>query len=209
MNEITVYAIRTDTVRELDLTALETAMPERVEKARRFHFEKDRLLCLGAGFLMMSALGIQREDELRYGENGKPYVPGYPAFNLSHSGSWCALAAGGVKRIGFDLEEINEQHTDIAKEVYTDAELAWMQEDPVNRFFRLWTWKESVMKACGLGMSLVPRSFEVLPFAGGRAVRTAGGDWYARGGTWDNCCFSVCADEPVGRVVWIEIKKQN
>lgn len=209
MNAITVYAIRTDTVRALDLTALQTAMPERMGKARRFRFERDRLLCLGAGFLMMNALGIRREDELRYGENGKPYAPGYPAFNLSHSGSWCALSAGGVKRIGFDLEEINEQHTDIAEEVYTDAELAWMREDPVNRFFQLWTWKESVMKACGLGMSLVPRSFEVLPFAGGRPVRTAGVDWYACGGTWDNCRFSVCADEPVGRVVWKEIGKQN
>lgn len=209
MNEITVYAIRTDTVRGLDLTALRTAMPERAEKARRFRFEKDRLLCLGAGFLMMSALGIRREDELRYGENGKPFAPGYPAFNLSHSGAWCALAAGNVKQIGFDLEEINEANTDIAAEVYTDAELAWMRGDPLNRFFQLWTWKESVMKAAGLGMNLVPRTFEVLPFVRGQSVQAAGGTWYASGGTWDNCRFSVCADEPVGRVVWAETTGQN
>ena len=209
MNEITGYAIRTDTVRGLDLSALRTAMPERAEKARRFRFEKDRLLCLGAGFLMMRALGIRGEEELRYGENGKPFAPGYPAFNLSHSGAWCALAAGHVKQIGFDLEEINEANTDIAAEVYTDAELAWMQEDPLNRFFQLWTWKESVMKAAGLGMSLVPRSFEALPFTRGQSVQAAGSAWYASGGTWDSCRFSVCADEPVGRVMWAEITGQN
>ena len=28
-------------------------------------------------------------------------------------------------------------------------------------------------------------------------------------GTWDNCRFSVCADEPAGRVVWAEITGQN
>ena len=65
------------------------------------------------------------------------------------------------------------------------------------------------MKAAGLGMNLVPRTFEVLPFVRGQSVQAAGGTWYAFGGTWDNCRFSVCADEPVGRVVWAETTGQN
>ena len=84
-----------------------------------------------------------------------------------------------------------------------------MRGDPLNRFFQLWTWKESVMKAAGLGMNLVPRTFEVLPFVRGQSVQAAGGTWYAFGGTWGNCRFSVCADEPVGRVVWAETTGQN
>ena len=205
MNEITVYAIRTDTVRRLYPVALERVLPERAERARRFCFEKDRLLCLGAGFLMMRTLGIRNEKEIRYGEHGKPYVPGYPAFNLSHSGVWCALAIGEAGQIGFDLEEIDQRHTDIAAEVYTDAELRWMQADPVDRFFRLWTWKESVMKATGLGIGLEPHTFEVLPFAEGHTVTIRDVKWYAADGVWDNCRYSICADEAVGHVRWIEI----
>ena len=201
MMEVSVYAIRTDTVRQLDLSALGKAMPERAARARRYRFEKDRLLCLGAGFLLLEGLGIRNEAELRYGGNGKPYAPGYPAFNLSHSGAWCVLAKGGEDgRIGIDIEEINGKHIDVAPQVYTGDELAWMQADPVKRFFRLWTWKESVMKATGLGMSLEPRTFEVLPFAEGKEIRILGRHWYAQGGEWDNCMFSVCSDSPVGQI---------
>ena len=205
MNETAVYAVRTDTVRRINPATLERAMPERAERARRFRFEKDRLLCLGAGFLMMRVLGIRNEKEIRYGENSKPYAPGYPAFNLSHSGAWCALATGGASMIGFDLEEIDQRHTDIAAEVYTDAELRWMQADPVDRFFRLWTWKESVMKATGLGMVLEPYTFEVLPFAAGHTVMIGDVEWYAADGIWDNCRYSICADEAVIHVRWTEI----
>ena len=203
MSEITVYAIRTDTVRQLDPGDLEAAMPERAARAGRFRFEKDRLLCLGAGWLMMKGLGIRRESELRFGENGKPFASGYPAFNLSHSGAWCILATGEGQAIGVDIEEINEKHTDVAHHVYTAPELHWMEEDPLNRFFQLWTWKESVMKATGSGLKLEPRSFEVLPFARGEGIRMQEKTWYARGGAWDNCMFSVCTEEPAERIRWI------
>ena len=202
----TVYAIRTDTVRRMDPAPLERAMPERTARAERFRLERDRLACLGAGFLMMEAIGIRNEAEIRYGEYGKPYVPGRPAFSISHSGAWCILATGEGPVIGADLEEIHEKHIEIAPDVYTGAELRWMQEDPAERFFRLWTWKESVMKATGLGMNLEPRSFEVLPFAGGEGIRVTGRQWYATGGIWDNCAYSICTDEPAGPVQWIEWK---
>ena len=201
-----VYAVRTDTVRGMDPAPLERAMPERTARAGRFRLERDRLTCLGAGFLMMEALGIRNETEIRYGEYGKPYVPGRPAFSISHSGAWCILATGDGPVIGADLEEIDERHIEIAPDVYTRAELRWMQEDPLERFFRLWTWKESVMKATGLGMNLEPRSFEVLPFAGGEEVRVSDRQWYAAGGIWDGCAFSICTDEPAGPVQWIEWK---
>ena len=206
MTETTVYAVRTDTVRRLDPAPLERAMPERTARAGRFCLEKDRLLCLGAGFLMMEALGIRNESEIRYGEYGKPFAPGYPAFSISHSGAWCILAAGEGSVIGADLEEINEKHIEAAPVVYTRAELRWMQEDPAERFFRLWTWKESVMKATGLGMNLEPRSFEVLPFAEGEGVCVMERQWYAAGGIWNSCAFSICTDEPAGPVQWIEWK---
>ena len=204
MREAVIYLIRTETVRKTDCSLLAERMPLRFEKARRYYFERDRLLCLGAGILMAEALGLRDEQEIRYSANGKPYLPGGPAFNLSHSGTACILARGEGKEIGADIEEINEKHIDLAPEVYTGSELEWMREEPVKRFFRLWTWKESVMKATGLGMSLAPRSFEVLPFAEGKPVRILGREWYAKEDFLEDSAVSVCAEEPIERLRWIE-----
>lgn len=206
MKEISVHIIRTETVRETDCTLLSECMPHRFEKAFRYRREKDRLLSLGAGLLLMNVLGIRDESVIRYGDHGKPFVPGMHAFSLSHSGSFCILASGGAENIGADIEEINERHTSVAPEVFTERELAWMREkDPTERFFRLWTWKESVMKAAGMGLGLAPRSFEVLPFAENKPALVMDRLWYPWEDRIENCRISVCADEPVERVNVIEI----
>ena len=205
MSEIILYAIRTETVRKLDLRSLQTAMPKRAAAAWRFRFEKDRLLCLGAGFLMMKAVGIRDESELRQNEYGKPFAEGVSPFNLSHSGEWCVLAVGAPRTVGVDIEEINPSHIDLAPRVYTSAERDWMAADPVNRFFQLWTWKESVMKATGLGMNLEPQTFEVLPFTEGLPIHLLGKSWYALGGSLDGYQYSVCSDDPVETIRWLEV----
>ena len=204
MKEMTISAVCTDALRGMDLSAVEAALPGRAERARRFRQESDRLLCLGAGYLMMQAVKIRREAEIRLGEYGKPAAPGYPAFSLSHSGLWCILASGAQGAVGADIEALNPAHLDIAPSVYTPGEQAWMSGDPLIRFFQLWTWKESVMKATGLGLSLEPRRFEVLPFAEGKPVQLLGREWHARSGRLDGYVFSVCADEPLGPLTWVE-----
>ncbi len=75
-----------------------------------------------------------------------------------------------------------------------------MQKDPLERFFRLWTLKESVMKATGLGMNLPPGSFEVLPLAEGKPATILGRCWYAWEGQADPCRISVCTEEPFEKV---------
>ena len=124
--------------------------------------------------------------------------PGAPAFSISHSGSVCILACGDAANIGADIEVSNERHIDVAKRVCTESELAWMNErDREERFFRIWTWKESVMKAVGMGLGLDPRSFEVLPFAQKKPALVQGRLWYAWEDRLEQSCISVCADEPI------------
>lgn len=208
MKELLIYMIRTETVRKTDCAFLAECMPRRFEKAMRYRFEQDRLLCLGAG-LLMTEFGIRDEKEISYGRFGRLYVPGMQEFSISHSGSICILACGDAAHIGADIEEINEQHTEIAKAVFTEEELAWMKGDPVERFFRLWTWKECVMKATGMGINLPPESFEVLPFTRGLPARIRGRLWYPWGEKLGQSCISVCADEPFGRVRLAEIGENS
>ncbi len=200
---MTIYSVRADTVRLADWTQLYQKMPHRMEKAHRFRLERDRLLCIGAGILMTEVLGLRNEDELVYGAYGKPFAPGYPDFNLSHSGEYCVLGIGQGE-IGIDIEHVDSAHLNIAPEVFTTAELSWMNKNPLERFYMLWTWKESVMKATGLGLSLAPASFEVLPFIIGQPVLLKGRLLYARSGGMKNYCYSVCASYPVSDLDWAE-----
>ena len=62
-----LHAIRTGSVRSLNPDELKRKMPERTKKAERYLHEKDRLLCLGGGLLMINVLGLRDEKELRFG----------------------------------------------------------------------------------------------------------------------------------------------
>jgi hypothetical protein len=48
------------------------------------------------------------------------------------------------------------------RRVLTPEEAEWLRAEPGRQFSWLWTRKESVMKACGLGLTLSPSGFSVL-----------------------------------------------
>ena len=200
-----VYAISAETIRNLDHTQLFRHMPERMRRAEKYRFERDRLLCIGGGILIKHVVGIRNESEIRLGQYGKPYAPGYPGFNLSHSGEWCILVKG-KSEIGADIEKIDENNLTTAPTVYTPCELSWMNEDPLERFYQLWTWKESLIKALGTGMFLEPKTFEVLPFIENQPLYMLGQSWYAASDSIPGYRFSVCASAPVGSLKWTELR---
>ena len=205
MEMMPVYAISAETVRQLDWEFLFRFMPERMKRAERYRFEKDRLLCIGGGFLMRHVVGIRDESEISYGQYGKPFAPGYPAFNLSHSSDWCILVKG-ESEIGVDIQKIDENSLTAAPTVYTPQELTWMNRDPLERFYQLWTWKESLSKAVGMGMVLEPKTFDVLPFAENMPVFLNGQSWYAASGSIFGYRFSVCSSSPIGSMKWVGLK---
>ena len=145
----------------------EIVSDERKVKVDRLRFDKDKRLSLAAEILLKKALedyGIFKY-EIAYGENGKPYLAGMPEvkFNLSHSEErvMCVLSE---KESGCDVERIKDANLLVAKHFCTDAEYALIQEKEMKAekeevFFRLWTLKESFLKATGLGMKLSMKDF--------------------------------------------------
>lgn len=172
-----VHLLRIDALREAEIAALRERFPHRAAAAERLRQEPARRRALAGTWLLCHALRLEDETLLRYGQWGKPMAEAYPPFSLSHSGDWALLAVGEAE-LGADIEAIQPRRIGALRRLSTPEEAAWAGEDP-ERWFQLWTWKEAVMKATGLGLALSPQSLCVLPFTAGGNVEAAGGTWYA------------------------------
>ena len=123
--------------------------------------------------MLRSRLGC-RNEELAFGasSHGKPFalLHGKPApisFNVSHSGQHGLIALAAEGRLGVDVEErVERRDLDglIATVLGPDeqAELFTARgRRKLHLFFGLWTLKEALIKARGLGLSLHMSRFEV------------------------------------------------
>lgn len=164
MDRITLYI--TD-VRELagqEQPALTLLTPRRRETAKRIRPEQDRLCCIAAGLLLRCVLGVTSDNELRQGEFGKLELTGEgPCFNLSHGGNYAVLAVDDDP-VGVDVEPVGEKlPIAIPRRYLTPDELSWLEAEPTpERFARLWTRLESVLKADGRGFAMEERRFSVV-----------------------------------------------
>lgn len=91
------------TVSAAELARWEAAAePERRARWQQFRRPEDRARSICADHLARTLLREAGAEEpaIRTGTNGKPYVPGGPSFNCSHSGSFvcCAVHKSTVGR---------------------------------------------------------------------------------------------------------------
>lgn len=91
---------------------------------------------------------------------------GVPDWNLSHAGPYVAFALHGAARVGVDVELERDALVRVRDRFVHPAERPWAGEDP-GRLLALWTLKEALAKAVGLGLALPVRlcRFEVGPRA--------------------------------------------
>lgn len=161
--------------RESDAWAwLDEQEQERWHRYLHFGARRRFALCRAALRVMLcDRLGC-RNEQLTFGasEYGKPFalVQGTPAaisFNVTHSGQHGLIALAPSGRLGVDIEE-RVQRRDLDGLIMTvlgpaeRAELASARGyRKLHQFFRLWTMKEALIKALGLGFSLDPSRFEI------------------------------------------------
>lgn len=112
--------------------------------------------------LLTQQLGhlIQSEDFAKT-EYGKPYLPAFEHvyFNHSHSQKNYALALSHqMKDLGVDIEDLdrNIRFEALAKHAFHPNEIErWqMFEQDQEYWFKVWTTKEAVLKASGLGIRM-------------------------------------------------------
>ena len=140
--------------------------PWRREKIDRFRFPEGKRLSLGAGLLLDRALasaGLDASAEpIAVGAYGKPYLPKHPdiRFNLSHSGTRVLCVLSDLE-CGCDVEKIGSGSPALVRRFFAEEEqraLALPEgEEPgpawLRLFCRVWTRKESWLKATGEGIA--------------------------------------------------------
>lgn len=172
-----------------DEAALQAKLtPGEAVEVARFHRPEDRRQRAAARLFLRGILGqvyLGRPPvEVRWvrDASGRPQFeraePAVGDFNLSHSGTHLLLAVAGTGRIGADVEVSYSLEVDsMAKVCMTAAERRWLGEDSTvgekeQRFFRLWTMKEAVLKCLGLGLGCDPRRCEMTVATGRAVLRT-------------------------------------
>jgi 4'-phosphopantetheinyl transferase len=148
---------------------------ERARAARYQAAEPRRQLVITRGALrLLLAHHLDRPVQalaFAAGPHGKPFamVDGAPVrveFNVSHSAGR-GLIAIAREPVGVDIEFLGrEANFDlVAKGVLTAAEQAALQQrtgaERTKLFYRLWTQKEALIKATGMGFAYPPRGFAV------------------------------------------------
>lgn len=127
----------------------------------------------------LSKLTGLRPVELSFTRNkyGKPALRNDAdvQFNVSHSGNWIALISGGGADLGVDVEKIAPIDMKIAERFFSLTESRFLAAEPtemqLETFYRLWTLKESYIKAVGMGLSMPLDSFSM--------IRNADGNWHS------------------------------
>jgi len=172
------------------------------ERARAEEFRTPELRArhVGAHALVRTALSAYGPVppvawRYSYGPSGQPTLVGARAdlrFSLSHSGRHAAVAVTVGRAVGLDLEEVELDRDElaIAERFFTveeqEALRACELDARAERFTTLWTVKEAVLKARGLGVGSGLATVAVTLDERGapRAVTAPGGPW------------SVCAWSP-------------
>lgn|GEM_PF-786608 len=157
-NSIHLFKIKVDThYKKVDFKAV--LSKKELEKAYRFLRQNDResyiiskyfLRILLSKFIHLSATEI----EYSYTGNHKPALPEIQ-FNMSHSENYVLIAIS-EHPIGIDIEYVNRNFnfSEMMPMCFNQQESSFiLNDDPITKFYLLWTRKEALLKATGEGLT--------------------------------------------------------
>ena len=152
-------------------TLYSRATLERRHRAEQYLYREDGLRCLAAGELLRrivwQELGVSEFSVVR-DPDGKPRIAGQDSFhyNLSHSGNRVVIAWGNGP-VGVDVQRMssNVDKEKMAARFFTTEEQEFIFQQPElveERFYQVWTAKESYLKYLGTGLTKSLSSFSIL-----------------------------------------------
>ena len=182
METVNVYVISASLIKEHLSFVLSYVSKQRREKVGKYAHEKDRLLSLGAAYLLKRFLP---SENIRETPNGKPYLEDGPFFNISHSNEYAVLAIHPLRDIGVDLERIDGKNIKAINFVLNEEEKGVFD---TNILFQIWSNKESLIKCISTGLKDI-KSVSGLPLEGVRVFNDE--SFYSKTMIYDGYSLSV------------------
>lgn len=135
---------------------------EELKKSERFAREQDQHSFLASSVMKKILcgyyLGCEPESVgFEVDKFNKPKIRNQENihFNTSHSGEWLVFAFSG-NPCGIDVERINRDfdYKSVLEMSFHPDEIDFIEKSiqPINQFFKIWTIKESILKAEGTGL---------------------------------------------------------
>ena len=173
MNKNKIYIVEISSV--IDTQVMEKLLKYVSDTKRKainnFRFDIDKKLSLYSDCIVRkTACDLLKigNDKINYvfNEYGKPHIADFPDFyfNISHTRNAIA-AVFSDSEIGIDVEKIEENEPDIAKNFFKSEEYDYIyskSEHCNRRFYEIWTKKEAYVKFLGKGLAVPLDSFSVL-----------------------------------------------
>lgn len=141
---------------------------KRIKSSKKYKNEDDVKRHLLGEAMIQDALihfGHKEDFKIKKGKDGKPFVDvNNFHFNISHSGSLVALVYD-EKPMGIDIEKIVNRDTSLANRFFTNEERDYINnsKNKLESFYKIWTLKESYVKAIGKGLKKDLASFSIVP----------------------------------------------
>lgn len=157
---ITVKVCHTDDFPDSVVASCATLLPAPlVAGIARYKFFSDQKVRAIARLLLLECILETGQPpallhDYKLDHNNKPFIPHWHCFNLSHSGQLVALAYGS-QAIGIDVEEIKPVEIGLFQHYLHAAERDWIEDAQtaaLHRFYSVWSAKEAILKADGVGI---------------------------------------------------------
>lgn len=145
---------------------------EKKSKLQKLKHREDKLRCLIGEILVRYIIAETisiKDSDIIFETNiyGKPFLRDYSDFhfNISHSGDF-VLCAIDNKPIGIDIEKVlSIEYEAIVTNFFTSKEMNYIMrgnfKNQINKFYEIWTIKESYVKAYGQGINMSFKDFSV------------------------------------------------
>ena len=173
MRDIDIWLAFYDEIVDEQLFAQLRELLTSAERAQelRFYFADDRkryLITRAMARTVLSRYEAVAPEDWVFGVNdyGRPTIANFGdggcdlCFNISHTRGLIALAVGRGRALGIDVENIllRKAPLEIVDRFFAPEETAALASIPLaqqqDRFFEYWTFKESYIKARGMGLSI-------------------------------------------------------
>ena len=168
MYDVIILTISPELKRSDFNVMLNLLSPEKRERIKKFHFFQDARNCLLGDVLsrveICRVTGLNnRQLDFSVNGYGKPVLINIPHiyFNISHAGNYVACVIAD-KPVGIDIEVIKPIDLKLSERFFTIDEVAYIRTgEATQRFYEIWTKKESHVKWEGKGLHKPLSSFSV------------------------------------------------